>query len=385
MYAKFAGTCDKCQQAVNVGEEISWNRKRRGVVYHLSCAKPALGNEITRTEPPTERNMDGMSIPEIHEMFSGKSEDEKETVKDWLEMPVTPKQTPVNGDLASVIASAIQSHLQMPMQAIDADSVRAIVKDELKDIGVQPVTVHVFNAQTQTTEDMGVQHHLFPELLTILSTGLNVWLTGPAGSGKTTAAHNCAKALGLEFRFCGAQSNEYGLLGFTDANGRTVRTPFREAYEHGGVFLFDEVDASSASAVLAFNAALANGVCNFPDAIVERHEKFVCIAAANTFGLGATNDYVGRMKQDAAFIDRFVSLAWDIDEALETSLSGNATWAKRVQSVRAKVRAKGIKIVISPRASIFGAKLLASGMNQSRVEVLTLQKGMDATQWESVS
>jgi MoxR-like ATPase len=212
-----------------------------------------------------------------------------------------------------------------------------------------------------------------------------VWLTGPAGSGKTTAAHNCAKALGLEFRFCGAQSNEYGLLGFTDANGRTVRTPFREAYEHGGVFLFDEVDASSASAVLAFNAALANGVCNFPDAIVERHEKFVCIAAANTFGLGATNDYVGRMKQNAAFIDRFVSLAWDIDEALETSLSGNATWAKRVQHLRKRATDLGLKVVISPRASMYGAKLIAAGMHINRVEALTVRKGMTSAQWESIS
>jgi MoxR-like ATPase len=150
------------------------------------------------------------------------------------------------------------------------------------------------------------------------------------------------------------------------------------------VFLFDEIDASSASAVLAFNAALANGVCNFPDKIVERHADFICIAAANTFGLGATSEYVGRMKQDAAFIDRFVFIAWDIDEELEAAICGNTAWANRVQTLRQNARNSGIKVVISPRASIFGAKLLASGMGQTMVETTCIRKGMTKDQWEGI-
>src|SRR5690606_7558053 len=98
----------------------------------------------------------------------------------------------------------------------------------------------------------------------MVAAGVNVWLAGPAGSGKTTAAEQVAKALKLKFYFNGAIDTEYKLSGFVDAHGRIVSTAFREAYTNGGVYLFDEVDASLPSATLAFNAALANGQCDFP-------------------------------------------------------------------------------------------------------------------------
>ena len=54
-----------------------------------------------------------------------------------------------------------------------------------------------------------------------------------------------AKALGRTFYFTGAVDNVFKLNGYMDANGNYVRTSFREAYEWGGVFLFDEIDAST--------------------------------------------------------------------------------------------------------------------------------------------
>jgi hypothetical protein len=259
-----------------------------------------------------------------------------------------------------------------------------VMTEKLASFKPSITTIEVNNIATGVTVNVGVQHHTFPLLLQVLSQKLNVWLTGPAGSGKTTAAHNCAKALNLPFAFCGAQSNEYGLLGFTTATGTTVRTPFREVYENGGVFLFDEIDASSASAVLAFNAALANGVCNFPDKMVERHPDFICIAAANTFGLGATSEYVGRMKQDSAFLDRFCFVAWDVDEQLEKAMCGNDSWCSRVQYLRANAKRNGIKVIISPRASLYGAKLLASGMDQATVETICVKRAMTTDQWQGI-
>ena len=113
---------------------------------------------------------------------------------------------------------------------------------------------------------------------------LNVWLTGPAGTGKTTAAKYCANAFGLKFYFCGSIDTEYKLTGFIDAQGRCINTAFRTAYQEGGVFLFDECDSSLPAALLAFNAALANGEAAFPDAIVSRHPDFICIAAAKIHG-----------------------------------------------------------------------------------------------------
>lgn len=230
-------------------------------------------------------------------------------------------------------------------------------------------------------------HRQFDRLLRMVQAGVNVWMAGPAGSGKTTAAEQCAKALGLRFYSNGAIDSEYKLSGFVDAQGRIVSTAFREAFTNGGVYLFDEVDASMPGAVLAFNAALANGHADFPGVAepVAKHADFRCIAAANTWGFGATSEYVGRMKLDAAFIDRFVQLTWDYDEALEAALASDAAWCKRVQDLRAKARARGLKVVISPRATINGCKLLAAGFTVDEALDATVRAKISAADWDNLS
>jgi hypothetical protein len=168
-------------------------------------------------------------------------------------------------------------------------------------------------------------------------------------------------------------------MGFRDAHGTYHTTAFREIFENGGVYLFDEVDSSLPKAVLAFNAALANGECRFPDKMVLRHPDCVVIAGANTAGNGATSDYVGRMKQDLAFLNRFVMLDWQLDEALEKSLASNREWVRKVQATRAKADKRGIKNhIISPRATFYGEALLAAGLDMEIVEQACLRGALSA-------
>ena len=231
----------------------------------------------------------------------------------------------------------------------------------------------------------GAVHREFEKLLTMAKAKCNILMVGPAGSGKTTAAEQLSQALGVPFRFNGAIDTEYKLKGFVDAQGRVVNTAFREAFENGGVYLFDEVDASLPAATMAFNAALANGWCDFPDGRVNRHKDTVIIAAANTYMGGATFEYVGRNKQDAAFADRFVVLRWDIDEALEMELCSQKQWCAHVQTLRSRAASKGLKVIISPRASIEGAKLLAAGLSWEDVESAAVRKGMTDDQWLAIA
>lgn len=212
----------------------------------------------------------------------------------------------------------------------------------------------------------------------------NIWLVGPVGSGKTSAAAQVAQDLGLPFHFNGAVDNEYKLRGFLDAQGRLISPPFRKAFEHGGVYLFDECDASMPGAVLAFNAALSNGACDFPDGEVKRHPDCIIIAAANTWGQGATHEYVGRMKQDAAFLDRFIQLAWDYDENLEQAMSGNRHWTTRVQVIRAAIAELKIQHIVSPRASYWGAALLAAGVPEDEVLRLKVRGSLNDRQWQQI-
>mgnify|MGYP001290820682 CR=1 FL=1 len=235
----------------------------------------------------------------------------------------------------------------------------------------------VVKVDNSKAKDLGTQHFQLPTLIQILATKLNVFLVGPAGAGKTHAAIQCAKALSVPFHFTGAVASEFKLTGFMDAQGRIVSTEFRKAFENGGLFLFDEIDASYPQAVLAFNAALANDYMDFPDKRVKRHENFYCIAAANTYGQGADRQYVGRNQLDAASLDRFVFIDWKYDENLEQQLAGNVKWSSYVQKVRKFIEENKIRHVVSPRASIFGAKLLASGISQQIVENTIIWKGLD--------
>jgi len=257
-----------------------------------------------------------------------------------------------------------------------SDEIEAIKKDieELKARRPLELIVKLGKSEPQY---LGKQHVQLPTLLQILATKLNVYLVGPAGAGKTYAAIQCAKALKVEFYFTGAVASEFKLTGFIDAQGRIVSTEFRKAFENGGLFLFDEIDASYPQAVLAFNAALANDYMDFPDKRVERHKNFYCIAAANTYGQGADRQYVGRNQLDAASLDRFVFLDWNYDENLERELAGNQDWSDYVQKIRRCIEVLKIRHVVSPRASIHGAKLLANGVSRETVEQTILWKGLD--------
>lgn len=241
-----------------------------------------------------------------------------------------------------------------------------------------PVQLTVAGPSSGVPVALGTVHKAMPRIVRALGAGLNVYLHGPAGSGKTTAGRKCAEAFGVPFYTAAKVESEYLLLGFKDARGETVRTQFREAYEHGGVFLFDELDASAPGAVVALNMALANGICPFPDGNVQRHAEFYCIAAGNTKLTGATRQYAGRSQLDAASVDRFYFLEFGYDEALELALASNKAWARHVQAVRAAFAARGIDHLVTPRATLDGCRALEAGDTWEEAEEACIFKGLDA-------
>ena len=257
------------------------------------------------------------------------------------------------------------------------------LKDKIQRIrNYKTISINIQNGEH--IKDLGKQHFQFEKLSKYVQTKNNIFLVGSAGSGKTTAARNIAKALNIKFYFTGAINSEYKLTGFIDAQGRIVNTEFRKAYEHGGLFLFDEIDASFPQAILAFNAALANNYMDFPDRKVKRHKDFYCIAAANTFGTGADRQYVGRNQLDAATLDRFITFNWEIDETLEHELANNHEWVNYVQKARKAASKIGERHIISPRASMQGADLLRIGIDRKEVEKDVLWKGLDASRIQMI-
>lgn len=277
-------------------------------------------------------------------------------------------------DMSRVGEEAASTALEAVREAI-AKEAHAAAAAALQ--AMQPVRLDVYTPAATEPRALGLVHRKTPLIINALSAGVNVYLHGPAGSGKTTVARKCADAFGLPFHFAAKVESEYQLTGFKDAKGDTVRTPFREAYEHGGVFLFDEMDASSPSAVVAMNAALANGICPFPDGTVTRHADFYCIGAGNTKLTGATRQYAGRNQLDAASIDRFSFIEFGYDNDLELALATDATWARYVQAVRAAVAERGLNHLVTPRATYDGCKLLAAGFDWKTVAGMVVYKGLE--------
>lgn len=233
--------------------------------------------------------------------------------------------------------------------------------------------------KTHQIDDGQPRHEIFKEVLEAVNKGLNVLLVGPAGCGKTHLAEDIAKVLSLGFRFTGAVSSEYKLLGFMSAQGALVRTEYREAYEHGGLFLWDELDASSAQALLSFNAGLANGHQDFPDKVIKQHPKFRAVASANTYGNGADRMYIGRNQLDAASLDRFYVVNMDYDEQLERALYGHHEWVLYVQAARKAMREiGGIRHVISMRAIQSGLKMLDTTVPRPKMEQACLWRHLQA-------
>lgn len=289
-----------------------------------------------------------------------------------------------NADLAAIIAQSIAAY--MPKQSVDTDSILDILNEELDKIRkeLRPVVTIEVKTDSSTIKIDG-QHAQFPALLRAVSSRLPVWLTGPAGSGKTTAAESCATALNLPFYpiSVGPETGVVDLFGYQDASGKYVATAFRKAFENGGVLLIDEVDAANGAVLTAINAALANGYASFPDGTIKRHSDCIIIAAANTYGTGPDAQYIGRNRLDAATLDRFVYIPWNYDETLErnAALAHNPNadkWIDYVQAIRARALEIGARVIITPRASIHGAKLLGAGFSQAEVAEMVLYKGMDS-------
>ena len=230
-----------------------------------------------------------------------------------------------------------------------------------------------------TKKKIGVAHSKFEHLLKLMQMKVPVLMVGSPGTGKTTGAEKIAEALDIPFHAIsvGQQTTKSDILGFVNASGEYVSTPFRKAFEYGGIFLMDEIDAGNPNVLIQVNSAISNGFVEFPDGMIRVHEDFRFIGTANTYGSGSDAKFVGRNQLDAATLDRFVTINWDIDEQLEDHLCPNKEWLKKVRNLRKAVKDKSLDILVTPRMSVYGSRLIENGFSEKDALEMVVLKGLD--------
>ena len=288
--------------------------------------------------------------------------------------------------VTQIVNEAIGQHVAETQKSIDAlTRIIAESKPEVKHITLTGGDVRKIEGRT---------HFLFDKVLRVVDAGLSPWITGSAGVGKTMLAEQIATALGLEYSpesFC-SQSSKAEVKGYKDGHGLYQSVDFRKRFEEGGVYLLDEIDAANPNILLTLNSALSNGWMMFPDGKVKRHEKFVAIASANTYGNGATAEYVGRQVIDGSTLNRFVKMDMQIDEIMEAGIVGDmsvdasagSTWLNIVRRARINVASHGLKVIVSPRDSYHGAKLLNAGFTFQECVPMTFASGLKPEQFAKV-
>ena len=262
--------------------------------------------------------------------------------------PAIPASTPMpitagNSNLESVIASAISGAVVTQVKPQVDEYIR-------ENYGALPKRIEIKSGY-ETRKITGIVHEKYETVLNLVNARIPVFLTGPAGSGKNVICQQVAEGLGLDFYFSNAVTQEYKLTGFIDANGNYHKTQFRQAFENGGLFMLDEIDASTPEVLVMLNAALSNGYFDFPTGKITAHDDFRVIAAGNTFGTGADIEYTGRYQLDASSLDRFALVRIDYDQAIENALSqGNEELTSFIQAFRNAVTQANFKFIVSYRA-----------------------------------
>lgn len=171
-----------------------------------------------------------------------------------------------------------------------------------------------------------VLHPEFEWVMFLLANRRHVYLHGPAGSGKTEMAIECAKSLGLDFEYQNQVILRPDVQGFVDANGTYHDTPITRAASKGKLLICDEIDGWSPNALLCLNGLLSQGFIDIPNyGRINAHPDFYVVACGNTNGLGATALFNSRNKLCESDRDRFKFVEINYDAAVEKSIVSEHT------------------------------------------------------------
>lgn len=273
-------------------------------------------------------------------------------VKSWIvnKPKAEVKQPEVNTNAGFNILGALSKEIVTLLGSEITSSIGKQVEAQINAYVSDKVVMKVIEYKGEQKKVEGIAHEKFETILKYVAMNEPVMLSGPAGTGKNVIAKQVAEALGLQFYFSNAVTQEYKITGYGDANGEYVKTQFFDAFTKGGLFLLDEMDASCPEALIVLNCAIANGYFDFPViGRMEAHPDFRVMANANTYGTGATMEYVGRNQLDGATLNRFAIVEVDYDKRIEDNVCPDKDIADFCRAFRSICNKNGVHHIVSYR------------------------------------
>lgn len=261
--------------------------------------------------------------------------------------------------LAELVKNSIENQEKMIAPRLDAiaNTVIGYISSGGSQSGkVEPLQIHVHLPAGITTILEGLHTRWnFEKFVRLGNAGINIALTGPKGSGKSTMGWMLAEAWGLPFYrtdLSGGASESMLTCKITGLDQRPIASEFLCGYggiknvlradglvwpefdeEAAGVCCLEEMDIPDPTVLPILNGPLGDiGVSRSAfmtsthfaaiglPAKIRRHKRNLVIGCMNTFATGMDLQYAGRQAQDAAFMDRFYMTYLDYDEVLEAKI-----------------------------------------------------------------
>lgn len=196
------------------------------------------------------------------------------------------------------------------------------------------------------------------QLKRLIEAGMrNIWMVGPAGCGKSTMARMTAKELNLPYLCisCGIGTSATEFLGYKYPTRES--TKFAEYYAKPSIILIDEMTALDPAVGQVLNAALANDEIETTTSLVSRNPECIIIATSNTFGSGASRQYVANNQLDASTIDRFIGGIIEVDYSVDYESQYDVDVVNYVWKLRECIKACNIRRIASTRMIQSGTRM----------------------------
>ena len=226
-----------------------------------------------------------------------------------------------------------------------------------------------------------IKPDIFDEVGTLIKQGLQVFIVGPAGCGKSWMNEEIAKCFDWDF-FTMSMSGgmRYAqVFGSTHLDGsKTVWAPseFLMAVQKQGMVFIDEILSADPEVCLGLNALLEKNTRQIqtPIGVIKMHEDCHLVASANIAGRQVNRQYTGAQRQDDSLLDRFVCVKMEYDDMVEAKICQESGLAKDVatyfinsmKSLREAVKLNNIPFDASTRRLISAIEAFKSGVSKTR-------------------